>query len=215
MVDTELKMLLRAVVVGTVLLASAQIASGQTAPGEDRFEITPFAGYRLGGNFSIDAGQSVTLDDHASFALALDARADESTQYELFYGYQSTVIRSAAFAPVGIYVHYVHAGGTVALPQLGQLKPYFGGGLGIAHLSPGTHIGGDDTRFSLSLALGLRAPVSPHFSLRFEGRGFATLLNSDTSVFCRSDQSGALCHVRSRGSSFLQFDLLAGAAFIF
>jgi len=65
-----------------------------------QFEVSPFIGYRVGGSFkSIDAGQHVELDDHGSFALALDTRADESTQYELFYGRQSTVLRGDALAP--------------------------------------------------------------------------------------------------------------------
>ncbi len=61
----------------------------------------------------------------------------------------------------------------------------------------------------------MRVPVSPHFSLRLEGRGFLTPVNTDSAFFCRSDQSGALCQVRVRGSSFFQFDLLAGAAYAF
>ena len=207
---------LRALAVGTALLALGQLASAQSRPSQDRFEISPFVGYRVGGNFTlVDSGQSVGLDAHTSFALALDARAEAFTQYELFYSHQSTVMRAAAFAPVGIDVDYLHVGGTVALTELGRLKPYYGGGLGVAHLSPASDAGSDHTAFSLSLALGLRAPVSRHFSLRFEGRGFVTLLNADTSVFCRSDQNGALCQVHSRGSSFLQFEVLAGAAWIF
>ena len=58
-------------------------------------------------------------------------------------------------------------------------------------------------------------PVSPHFALRLEGRGLLTPVNTDSELFCRSDGSGALCRVRVRGSSFFQFDFLAGAAYVY
>src|SRR6266404_4241801 len=181
-----------------------------------RFEVSPFIGYRVGGSFKlIDTGRHVELDDHGSFALALDARSDELTQYELFYGRQSTVLRGDAFTPATIDVEYLHLGGTVALDEVQRVKPYLAGGLGITRVSPDPALGHEDTRFSVSLALGVRVPVSPHFSLRLEGRGFLTPVNTDSAFFCRSDQSGALCQVRVRGSSFFQFDLLAGAAYAF
>jgi len=205
---------LRAVALSVALLVSAPAAA---EPEEaQRFEVSPFIGYRVGGSFKlIDTGRHVELDDHGSFALALDARSDELTQYELFYGRQSTVLRGDAFTPATIDVEYLHLGGTVALDEVQRVKPYLAGGLGITRVSPDPALGHEDTRFSVSLALGVRVPVSPHFSLRLEGRGFLTPVNTDSAFFCRSDQSGALCQVRVRGSSFFQFDLLAGAAYAF
>jgi hypothetical protein len=58
-------------------------------------------------------------------------------------------------------------------------------------------------------------PFREHFSVRLEARGFVTLVNPDTAFFCRSDQTGLLCRVRSSGSTFIQYDLLAGAAYAF
>jgi len=65
------------------------------------------------------------------------------------------------------------------------------------------------TRFSLSLALGLRVPLNHQASLRFEGRGFLTPISKDSAIFCRSDQSGALCRVRVRGDLLFQADFFA------
>ena len=82
-----------------------------------RYEVAPFVGYRMGGGFRVTAtGQSVDIDDHGSFALALGLQTDEDSQYELFYGRQSSVLRSGtAFAPLGIKVEYLHLGGTYVL----------------------------------------------------------------------------------------------------
>jgi hypothetical protein len=61
----------------------------------------------------------------------------------------------------------------------------------------------------------LRAPLTQHFSLRLEARGYITPLNSDTALFCRSEQGSALCQVRGRGSALFQGDFLAGATYAF
>ncbi len=97
---------LRAVALSVALLVTAPAAA---EPEEaQRFEVSPFIGYRVGGSFKlIDTGRHVELDDHGSFALALDARSDELTQYELFYGRQSTVLRGDAFTPATIDVEYL------------------------------------------------------------------------------------------------------------
>jgi opacity protein-like surface antigen len=202
------------------LLASAAVAAdadaiaGTSAPA---FEISPFAGYRVGGSFhDVDTNQSVSVDAHTSFALALDARADESSQYEFFYSREPTVLAGSGFAPITTTVEYLHIGGTVTLDQSQpRVQPYLAGGLGVTLLVPDSPASHEDTSFSASLALGLRVPLSRHFLLRFEGRGYLSLMNADAAIFCGSNQSGALCRIHAQGSTFLQFDFLAGASFVF
>jgi hypothetical protein len=206
-----------ALTITAVLLAATMAGAAKPALSEPlRFEVTPFIGYRLGGGFKLsDTGQQVDMDDHGSFALALDVQAADAGQYELLYARQSTVLRGAAFAATKIAVEYLHIGGTALLADGPRLKAYILAGIGATRLSPGPTVGREDSRFSASLGLGMRVPVSPRFSLRLEGRGFLTLMNADTAIFCRSDQGGALCLVRARGSSLFQFDFLAGAAYAF
>jgi opacity protein-like surface antigen len=183
-----------------------------------RYEVTPFVGFRMGGSFTLsDTGQRVAVDDHASLGLALDVRTDDATQYELFYGRQSTVMRgdSSLLAPTHIDVEYLHLGGTVSLDEELRVKTYLVGGLGVTRFSPDFAPGHASTRFSASLGAGLRVPWSEHFSLRLEARGFVTLVNPDTAFFCRSDETGLLCRVHSHGSTFIQYDLLAGVAYAF
>src|SRR5437660_11729585 len=92
---------LRTVLLLGAVVASAPATAERPAREAQQFEVTPFIGYRVGGSFKlIDAGQHVELDDHGSFALALDARAEESGQYELLYGRQSTVLRGDDLATV-------------------------------------------------------------------------------------------------------------------
>jgi hypothetical protein len=200
----------------TALLAGSTTVEQAYGDEPLQFSISPFVGYRVGGGLRLsDTGQLISLDDHDAFALAIDARADEGSAYELFYSRQSTALHGNGFVPVDTVVEYLHIGGTLVLADEGRIAPYFGGGLGVTRLSPGLAPGSVDTRFSVSLALGLRAPLTQHFSLRLEARGYITPLNTDTALFCRSDQGGALCQVRGRGSALFQGDFLAGVSYAF
>jgi hypothetical protein len=213
-------MLSRKTMVGFVLsvtpLVNYAVEAQSPAPETLQFEVIPFVGYRVGGDLQrVDSGQTVNVADHGSLALAFDVSGPDRTQYELFYDRQSTGLSGDSLVPTSVKVEYLHIGGLVALDQTPHLRPYLAGGLGVTRLTPNSTLSSDDTRFSISLALGLRLPVSQHFSLRFEGRGFLTPMNVDSALFCRSDQSGALCEVRAHGSLFFQFGFLAGAAYTF
>jgi opacity protein-like surface antigen len=178
------------------------------------YEITPFVGYRLGGSFSvIDTGQSVDLDNNVSYGLAFDVRADDNSSYEFFYDHQSTHMSAPSFPTTSLKVDYLQMGGTLVVNEDLKAKPYIMGGLGATLFTPGQ--GSADTRFSISLGGGVRVPVSQHFSVRLEGRGYFTFISTDTAFLCNSGGSGAACTVRAHGSSFIQFGLLAGASYSF
>lgn len=218
-----LSRILQCVLSAGALFVSATAAAQESGDDPLQFSITPFAGYTIGGGFkfngtgSNDAGQNISLTQHGSFALAADMRADQDSEYEVFYSRQSTGLT----APLGsnlptfqTIVEYLHFGGNVVLDNESWIKPYFGAALGVTRLSPSLAPGREDTHFSLSLALGLHAPISEHFALRVETRGFFTPIGTETTLFCRSNQS-PLCDVRVHGSSFSQGDVLAGATFAF
>jgi len=199
-----------------LLGASAVVCAAPSEPAPLPYEVTPFAGYRVGGDFErTDTHQTVKVDDHGSMAIAFDVLADNLMQYELFYSRQATRLNGVTPSPTAIKVEYLHLGGTVPIEGTRHLNPYFGGGLGITRLTPDPASGIDNTRFSISLSLGVRVPVSRHVALRFESRGFLTPVPTNSEFFCRSDQSGGLCVVQAHGSVFFQADFFAGAAFAF
>ncbi len=159
------------------------------------------------------------LDDHGSFGLAVNLfpGGDKTESYELFYSRQKTSVGEELTARAvrperRVPAHRWHAQSrTMSCPS----RPYIVGGLGLTRFSPQTGNGGDDSRFSLSLGAGLKLPVTKRFSVRLEGRGFLTLVNSDSAFLCASDTSGGTCAIRVKGESFIQYELLAGAAFAF
>jgi opacity protein-like surface antigen len=211
---------------GGSVLAWAADASYSSLPAAGApsswFEVAGFGAVTVGGHFrwsdpgtDTGTGSTVSLTDHGAFAVTADLRADEGSQYELFYSREATDLSGRPGVPrTRLTVEYLHLGGTLLLDDEPQIKPYIVGGLGATRFTPGEQ-GNTDTRFSASLGLGLRWPVTRHFSVRLEGRGLVTLVNQDTAVFCRSDQNGLLCRVRGSGQTFLQGEFLAGAAWAF
>jgi hypothetical protein len=181
------------------------------------FEVTPFAGYRGGGDFDSDTpGQDAEANGHVSYALALNLRADEVSQYEVFYSRQHTTLDGGSLVDgEGLKVEYLQFGGTVIPYGTEKLKPYIAGSLGATKLSldsPGTD---SDTRFSISIAGGLRIPIKPPFDIRLEVRGYLTFMESETAVFCGSGTTGGVCALHGSGSTFFQYEVLAGVAYRF
>lgn len=211
--------------VGTIGLVAAAEAGDVHRNDTQNFEIAGFGGWNVGGEFKWQNGGAIVngeltatgsrigLDDHSSFAVAADLRANDSSAYELFFSREATRLQALGVG-TDVTVSYLHLGGTLMLDESDRpLKPYAIGGLGVTRLQPGQD-GSSRTRFSGSLGLGLRYAATQHLSVRLEGRGFVTLMN-DNSVFCKSDQSGLICRVHGNGTTFIQGQFLAGVAFAF
>ena len=209
-------------VVGTVGAAVAQAQSMPSDRGDDeslqmRWEITPFASYRMGGDFDISgAPGGGDLDDHGAFGFAVNLAIDETASYELFYSRQeASFAQTSAVAPFDLDVEYLHVGGTLLLSDELPVAPYMVGGLGVTRFSPQTGPGSDDSRFSVSLGAGVKMPVTNHFGVRLEARGYVTFVNSDSAFFCASGSQGGVCAIQAKTDSFFQFELLAGATLSF
>jgi opacity protein-like surface antigen len=219
---------------GTTLLvvaaSGATVAEAQQAPpaGETepearyfRWEVTPFVGYRMGGDFDLESvnggfAGDADLKNHGSFAVAVNLLLDPTSAYELFYSRQETSLKeNSPLAPFDLDVEYLHLGGTLVLNEELPVIPYMAGGLGLTRLSPQTGDASEDTRFSVSLAGGLRLPITDRFSARLEARGYLTFVNSDSEFFCASGSFGGVCAVRVKSDTLFQYELLAGASFAF
>jgi opacity protein-like surface antigen len=187
------------------------------ARAEGRVEITPFAGFTFGGNFEDNTtGASLKVGESGSLGLILGYRDTPETHYELFYSFQRSDLRgSGIFGGNPLFdldIHYLHLGGTYEFPGERKLLPFLSGGLGVTFLVPTGEGLDSSTNFSLSLGGGVKVPVTGRVGLRFEGRGYMTILPDSTEVFCVSS-GGASCAVRVTGDVLWQFQLLGGIYF--
>jgi opacity protein-like surface antigen len=179
-------------------------------------ELTPFAGFRFGGQFTDNTtGLDLDVDEGGSFGLILGLQATHETDYELFYSFQKTTLQGEGlFAGEPLFdltIHYLHIGGTYLFPGE-RVRPFIGGGLGLTYFSPDGPGLDSEIDFSFSLGGGVKIPVSKKVGLRLEGRGFLTILPDNTDIFCVSS-GGAACAVRVQGDVFGQVELLAGISF--
>ena len=202
------------------LIAAALLLSSVLFPGEAGadwgLEITPYAGYTIGGSFTDNAtGASLDVQEGGSFGLVLGLPDTPETQYELFYGVQRTkVTGGGTFGGETLFdldIHYLHLGGAYLF--IGEkVRPFVSGGLGATHFVPSGSGMNAKTYFSLSLGGGVKVPVSGHVGLRFEGRGVMTILPDSTQIFCVSS-GGAACNVKVQGDVLGQILLMAGITF--
>jgi hypothetical protein len=203
-----------------LLLAATLLLSPVLFPGdagaEWGLEVTPYAGYAIGGSFTDNTtGSTLDVKEGTNFGLVLGWPDTPETRYELFYGFQRTkVTGGGTFGGETLFdldIHYLHLGGAYMFPAE-KVRPFISGGLGATHFVPQGSGMNAKTYFSVSLGGGVNVPISGHVGLRLEGRGFMTILPNSTEIFCVSS-GGAACAVRVQGDVLGQLLLMAGITF--
>lgn len=192
--------------------------SAMASAAPPRFELTPFFGARLGGDFELvdeagDVEQSVDLDSGTGYGLDLGLYRDSSSFYELLYSRQEANLDSSDTSVDGIdvTVEYLHFGGTLLIPQEEQwLLPYLSLTIGATRFEPKEGDYDSETKFSASLGGGLRVPFNERVAATLGVRGYLTFVDSDTDLFCVSGSGGGTCLLRSSGSTFFQGEATLG-----
>jgi hypothetical protein len=197
--------------------ALAAAAAGPGAHAKD-YAITLYGAYRDGGSFTdTSTGKSLDIEGSGAAAASLDFPLDASRQVQVFYSRQSSKLgieQTTAAPSVGsqlpLTVSYVHIGGSNFFSgRVGQ-GPYLVGGLGITVFD--LRLSGSDTevRPSLNLGIGYQVLLGDSIALRFEARGYATLVNSSGGLFC----SGG-CVISIQGDTVTQGEALLGLSLRF
>lgn len=202
-----------------ILFLAPSLATAQEETRRPRFEVMPAVGYGIGGSFeNATTDESVDVNDGQVFALSLRMRTEYEKEWELFYSLQATELEPGSATGgtpgVDVDIEYLQLGGSYFPGNL-DYAPYVVGGLGVTRFKPDGAGLSDTTNFSISVGLGIRFPLTDHFALRLEGRGFLTFVDTDTAFFCSSDEGGGACLIRAKGSSVFQFQGLLGFAFAF
>jgi opacity protein-like surface antigen len=176
------------------------------------FQAGIHGGYRMGGSLEDQAtGEDRDLEDDSTYAVALELRYGKGDDrfYQLWYSRQSTEVDDG-LTTHDADVEYLHIGGTLPFGGWEHAQPYFAAGLGATRFSASGADTDDRTDFSGSAALGLEIPLAKHAAIRLEARGSLTLVDPDTAFVCRSDGGAGICAIAASGSSFFQFEGLAG-----
>jgi len=198
------------------MLVVAALASAAATAETTQFQVVPHGGLRLGGGFEDgESGDKRDLEEAASYGLGLELRLrNEDRWWQLWYSRQGTEVK-APDGKIDVAVEYLHLGGTAPISDEGRVHSYVVGGIGATRLSPSGAGLDDAVEFSASLGVGLRMPLSERTALRLEARGYLTLVDSDTSIFCKVEFGEGGCAFVTTGSTIFQAELTAAIAFGF
>ena len=174
--------------VAAVLAASSLFAQVR----QNTVEISPYAGYLFGGKFARGSNalftSRVDVDDHATYGARLGFNITSGFELEI----QASRTETAFVTPNG---GQIFGPGRQRLGDLDidyllgymtfnfghrRAVPYVTLGAGVARLDPNVPgIASDrETRFTGSIGAGVKTFFTPNFGLRFDGRYYATSLDT-------------------------------------
>jgi len=191
---------------GTAALARAQDL-GRVEGSENA--LTLYGGYRGGGDFSdATTGQDIRVGSTGTFGLALDIALEPLKQLQIFYSRQSTDLSSGAFltstGSIPLRIEYFHLGGTAFFDKMSS-GGYAVGGVGATLFTPNGPGLTTETKPSINFGFGYMLPLGRSLGVRFEARGYATLIDSTGGFFCSSG-----CVVSIKGTALYQGEALIG-----
>ena len=184
-----------------------------------RFEVTPYLGYRLGGNFDEqDGDRQFELEESDALGLMISGRVQPNTQWEVLYGRQSTEVDTEGLFVddplLDIDVDYIHFGGTY-LFEGDNVRPFIALTLGVTHFDPAPGEFGSESFFSASIGGGWQMNATKRLGVRLEARAFTTFVESDSDIFCASGGGGAACLITLDSETLTQWEARAGLVFRF
>ena len=175
-------------------------------------QITPFVGYAFGGSV-----RSSTLDETYSFDASLayggsvNFSISPTWRFELLYSRQETKLGGEGLSPSFDVTIERYLAGFQEEKGEGNVRWFGTVWLGATRFVPG--LGGFDseTKFGGGVGLGVKTFPVKNVGLRFEARGFYTLVKSDGGAFC----ANGTCLFAFSGTGLWQGDVSAGLILAF
>lgn len=191
-------------------LAAAIGGHATSSPAQD-FEITPFGGYRFGGDFfELLSGRPVDVDGAPVVGLVVNVPVGADVQFEALYTHQSArvFIGASPFGPPirpEFSIDHWQAGGLTEFER-GTVRPFLIFDLGLTRYA----IDGDsEIRFAMSTGGGVKLFPSEHFGVRLTSQIFATFVDADARAVACSTGSG-VCFLAIDADIVWQIEFSAG-----
>jgi len=206
----------RLALLSTLVLHAAPLAAQEET---FKFELTPFAAYRMGGSFEErDSGARVELNDSNAQGITFNIKANPNGQYELLYSRQSTDARTEGFLindpTIDLDVETFHFGGTYLFDGE-NTRPFLALTLGITQFDPGIADSGSESFFSASFGGGVQLNATKRLGIRLEARAFTTFVEDDSNIFCASSGGAGACLIQVDARTLTQWEARAGLVFRF
>jgi len=196
---------------GMVAFVGCLLVSALDAHGQGRFEISPFYGYRWGGDFETAGGEKLGLQAGKAYGLSFDYSAGPDLKFELLWSRQESSVDLhdvGGFNQLGVTVDEFQIGGVLETTY-GRLHPYITGLLGASLFGPDDS--DSEVRFSLSIGGGVKFFLFKNLALRADIRGYCTIVESDSAFISH----GGVTLVRFSGSTMWQGEVSGGITLAF
>ena len=205
------------VIAALLSVCQSRPAAAQVEP--LKFEITPYAAYRLGGSFEEKDGEGrVDLNDSNAAGFMFNIMANHNGQYELIYARQNTDADTRGFlandTTVDIDVEYFQFGGTYLFDG-DNTRPFIAMTFGMSRFDPGISDSDSESFFSASFGGGVQLNANKRLGVRLEARVFTTFVDEDTDIFCSSIGGAGACLIQIDGRLLSQWEARAGLVFRF
>jgi hypothetical protein len=147
------------------------------------FGITPFYGYRFGGEVKNSTTEATySFEDAPAYGLFLDyAPMDFYGRYELLWSHQDSSLDfhgDNGLGKVDVAIDVIQIGGVLEFGTE-QLRTYVSADAGATHFTSDGY--GNDTKFSVGIGGGIKAFLTRNIYLRADLRGFCTVVEAEGS----------------------------------
>jgi hypothetical protein len=181
---------------------------------EPRFELTPFTAWRGGGEFSdTQSSASIELRESNAFGVTFNGAVKQNTQWEVFYGRQSTEADPMGTLPgttvFDMDIDTLHVGGTYLFDG-DKVIPFIAMTLGASRYDPHPAGYSAKTFISGSFGGGWKFNLARNFGIRAEARAYGSLIDSDNRLFCESDGGAGTCLIILEGEVLAQWEARVG-----
>jgi opacity protein-like surface antigen len=191
---------------------AAALLLGATQARPQSVQITPFAGYAFGGSVrSSVLDEKYSFDSSLAYGGTLNFAINESWRFELLYSRQETKLGGDGLSPSFDVTIERYLAGFQEEKGEGNIR-YFGTfWLGATRFVPGLAGYDAEMRFGGGVGLGVKTFPVKNVGLRFEARGFYTLVKSEGGAFCANGE----CLFAFAGTGLWQGDVSAGLILAF
>jgi hypothetical protein len=146
-------------------------------------QVTPFGGYRFGGDlYEVMTGTALDIDGAPSFGAIGDVFFDIGRSVTFIYSHQEAPIDLTApgggRTRVRLSVDHWHGGATDELGGTPRVRPFLTGSLGLTRFGGS---GDSELRFSMAAGGGVKLLASPRYGVRFDGRVYAIFTDANAS----------------------------------
>ena len=158
------------------LTAAVMLAVLPAAGAAQGFEVTPFGGYRFGGDFfELLAAHPLDRDGALTLGLAVDVPFAGGSQVEGVFTRERANVPITVGASDSASIDHWLVGGLQELSG-GRARPFLTGLLGLTRYATD---GDSEIRFAVSAGGGVKLFPQSRVGLRLDGRAFTTIVDAD------------------------------------